>query len=308
MKISVVIPLFNKYDSIERALHSIQNQTVQPYEIVVVNDGSTDGSEKLIEKLNNPLIRLINQSNAGVSVARNKGIEEAKGDWIAFLDADDEWKPDFLESMQTLAITYPQCKVSASTYEFKDYQGKPKTIILRKIPFKSKIGLLTNYFEVASCSHPPLWSSAIMIKKEALIDIGGFPVGIKSGEDLLTWARLAVKHEIAYTLIALSVFHLDKSHEITQKPTRVHDKKDMVGKELIKLYQSFNQPYLKKYISHWYKMRASVCLRLNERRYVLKYAIKSLNYNILNFKVYLFLLMILLPRFLQDKIKQVYQS
>jgi glycosyltransferase involved in cell wall biosynthesis len=186
MQISVVIPLYNKCKTIRRALESVFAQSVQPLEIIVVNDGSTDGSERMIEPSNSTIIRLAHQTNAGVSAARNKGIEMANGDWIAFLDADDEWKPDFLETMQLLARTYPQCSVVACAYLLQDHRGNPKPIVLHKIPFIGEHGVLTNYFEVASCSHPPLWTSAIVARKEALQSIGGFPVGIKSGEDLLT--------------------------------------------------------------------------------------------------------------------------
>ena len=90
--ISVVIPLYNKERYIERAVYSVLSQTFQLFEIVIVNDGSTDGSVSVIERMNNPLIRLIHQKNGGVSAARNRGIEEARFEYIAFLDADDEWK------------------------------------------------------------------------------------------------------------------------------------------------------------------------------------------------------------------------
>jgi len=111
MKISVIIPLFNKKDTIIKALESIFNQTVQPLEIIVVNDGSTDGSVELVEQVKHPLTRLINQKNAGVSIARNRGINEAKGDWIAFLDADDFWDNDFLETINKLSNKYPSASV-----------------------------------------------------------------------------------------------------------------------------------------------------------------------------------------------------
>jgi len=116
MKISVVIPLYNKHNTIGRTVQSILNQTVQPYEIVVVNDGSTDGSEKLIENLNNPLISLRSQSNSGVSMARKKGIEEAKGDWIAFLDADDEWLDEQIATYLNLIEKNPEARLVATAY------------------------------------------------------------------------------------------------------------------------------------------------------------------------------------------------
>ena len=90
--ISVVIPLYNKEKQIKRTLQSVLTQTFQDFEIVIVNDGSTDNSTIEVEKIKDSRIRLIHQENAGVSAARNKGIEEAKYELIAFLDADDEWK------------------------------------------------------------------------------------------------------------------------------------------------------------------------------------------------------------------------
>ena len=100
--ISVVIPLYNKEKSIASTLRTVLNQTFSDYEIVIVNDGSTDGSVEEIEKVQDDRIRLVHQPNAGVSAARNRGIEEAKGELNAFLDADDEWKPDYLATQYHL--------------------------------------------------------------------------------------------------------------------------------------------------------------------------------------------------------------
>ena len=93
--ISVVIPLYNKEEQIADTLQSIFAQTFQDFEIVIVDDGSTDNSVEEVEKFDDSRIRLIHQTNAGVSAARNRGIEEARGELIAFLDADDEWKPEY---------------------------------------------------------------------------------------------------------------------------------------------------------------------------------------------------------------------
>ena len=166
--ISVVIPLYNKEQSIASTLQTVQNQTYQDFEIVIVDDGSTDHSVEEVTKVLNPRIRLIHQENAGVSAARNRGIEEAKGEYIAFLDADDEWKPDYLKTQYELTQKYPECSVFACNYEFKDTQGKVTPTIIRKLPFKGKNGILSNYFEVASCSHPPICSISIMVKKNAI--------------------------------------------------------------------------------------------------------------------------------------------
>ena len=92
--ISIVIPLYNKEQQIGKTLESVFAQSFQDYEVVIVNDGSTDKSVEIVEGMADKRIRLINQKNSGVSAARNKGIQESRGEYIAFLDADDEWKPD----------------------------------------------------------------------------------------------------------------------------------------------------------------------------------------------------------------------
>lgn len=311
MTISVVIPLYNKQTTIQRALQSVFTQTVQPEEIIVVNDGSTDGSEKVVEAMNHPLIRLLHQDNSGVSAARNFGIREAKGEWIAFLDADDEWLPEYLETIHSLALTYPQCKVLATSYYLQDFTGQKKSIRLNKMIFKDDQGELTNYFEVASYSHPPVWSSAVVVNKNAIQSVGGFPVGIKSGEDLLTWARLAVKYSIGYSTKLFSVFMIDNSHIVSHPPSRLPDTHDFVGDELKKLYLNSEGKLkrdLKKYLSLWYKMRASVYLRNYEKYKVWKYSFESLKYNFLNYKIYLFIAMSILPPKVQKLIAKIYTA
>lgn len=304
MKITVVIPLYNKKDTVLRAINSVLNQQVLPDEILVINDGSTDGSEKEIENLTHPLITVIHQKNRGVSGARNKGVELAKSEWIAFLDADDEWKQEYLKEIKKLAELYPECNILATAYKLLDYLGTKTSIILNKIPFKGNIGKLSNYFEVAACSHPPLWSSAIVVKKSSLMSIGCFPLGIKSGEDLLTWARLAVNNEIAYSLKELSVFIQEVQHSKIGKPSRIPDPNDIVGTELIKL-GSVNKErpqYLNQYISHWYKMRATVFIRLNLNKKSYQECLKSIKYNNKNYKAYIYLIMTILPRRIREYI------
>jgi glycosyltransferase involved in cell wall biosynthesis len=296
MYISVVIPLYNKKNAIKDALDSVFNQTFLPDEIVIINDGSTDGSEKIVELLNHPLVTLIHQKNAGVSAARNKGINTAKNEWIAFLDADDVWMPNYLKEITDLLPSFPESSVLATAYALQDSSGNRSPIILNKLPFEGQRGVLTNYFQVAACSHPPLWSSAIVVKKSALQAVGGFPVGIKSGEDLLTWARLAVKFQIGYSLSVNSVFIQDPAHTYDDKPNRIPEVEDIVGDELIKLYHlNPNAYFLKKYISFWKKMRSSIYLRLGERKRAFTESLKALFYNPFNKVVYVYVVMTILP-------------
>lgn len=303
--ISIVIPLFNKEKQIAHTLRTVLAQTFQDFEIVIVNDGSTDNSVAEVGKFHDPRIRLIHQANAGVAAARNKGIEESQYDLIAFLDADDEWKPTYLETQYALFKKYPECSVFACNYEFKDTNGNVSKTIIKRLPFEGTDGILINYFEVASHSHPPLWTSAIMVKKDAIHIIGGFPIGIKSGEDLLTWAQLASKYSIAYNTTSLSIYHLENN--FSKLPPRKQDIGDPVGKGLIELQHIYNPPHIKQYISHWHKMRASTAIRFGERAETIKESCKALAYNPINYKIIPFILFALMPSKIRTSIISRYQ-
>lgn len=263
--ISVIIPLYNKAPYIISTLQCVLKQTYNQFEIVVVDDGSTDNGVARVESVNDDRIRIIRQKNDGVSAARNRGIAEARGEYVAFLDADDEWKPDYLASQMELVSKYPQCDVFASNYEFRNVEGKVTNTIIDKLPFEGTDGILDNYFEVASCSHPPLWTSAVMVRKTAIQSVGGFPVGIKSGEDLLTWARLAVKYQIAYSTKVLSTF-VNSCINDNSKPKERFSEEDVVLNGLQKLYITESNWEVKKqlkcYILRWYKIQCVIMLEI----------------------------------------------
>ena len=289
--ISIIIPLYNKEDSIATALSGVLAQSYQDFEVVVVDDGSTDGGAAVVETFTDPRIRLIRQENGGVSAARNRGIAEARGEHIAFLDADDEWMPEFLEEIAALIAAYPECKARATNYIFNSNGVKSPTI-LRRMPFTEGRGVLTNYFEVASCSHPPMWTSAVCIDRDLLQEIGGFPVGIKSGEDLLVWARTAVRTQWAFSMKAMAQYNFDQV-SIKEPPTRIPEEVDVVGEELKRLWQDNPEVCgLKLYLSLWHKMRSSMYMRLGGyKKECAREAFKALHYNPLNYKVYAYLML-----------------
>ena len=287
--ISVIVPLYNKEDLIAISIGSVLKQSYKDYEIIVVNDGSTDKSIDMVKAFNDERIRIINQKNAGVAAARNKGIEEAKGKFIAFLDADDEWKEDYLVTQMELAEKYPQCDVFATNYEFCDANGKKTKTIIRGIQFQEESGVLNNYFEVASKSHPPICSISIMVRTNAVLSIGGFPIGIKSGEDLLTWARLAVKYKIAYSKKACSIYNIPNTSSFA-KPSRKPQQPDIIGMELKQLYlNNKNIKGLKEYVGLWHKMRASIYSRLGMSMSCFREIKQALKYNPYNLKLVLYL-------------------
>ena len=291
--ISIIIPLYNKEASIATALRGVLAQSYQDFEVVVVDDGSTDGGAAVVEQFDDPRIRLIRQENGGVSAARNRGIAEARGEHVAFLDADDEWMPEFLEEIAALIAEYPECRARATNYIFNSNGVKSPTI-LRKMPFAEGRGVLTNYFEVASCSHSPVCSICVCIDRDLLQEIGGFPVGIKSGEDLLTWARIAVRTQWAYSMKPLAQYNVCLL-AFNDKPTRIPAEIDIVGYELLKLWNHNPKIIgLKKYLSRWHKMRSSMYLRLGYKKECAKEAFKALQYNPFNYKIYIYLILNLL--------------
>ena len=279
---SVIVPLYNMEDSVERAIRSVLNQTVQDFEIVVVNDGSTDNGVNIVKAINDPRICLIHQENQGVSAARNCGIAEAKYEWIAFLDADDEWLPEFLETIRRMIEHYPECSLYATRYFLQSPTGERTPAIVRDLPNDFE-GLLENYFEIATRSYPPVWTSATCARKTTLTKIGGFPLGVTMGEDILTWARIAVKFNIAYSSSCCSIFYRAKAENDEILPSRVPADEDVVGRGLAMLLHNIGadrKNSLRRYCALWHKMRASCYLRLNMKKKARDEILQALKYDI----------------------------
>ncbi len=263
--VSIVMPLYNKEETVGRALESVLSQTVTDFELSIVNDGSTDRGPDAVRSFKDRRIKILDQPNSGVSSARNRGVSEAQGDVIAFLDADDEWENDFLETILSLRREYPHCGVYGTSY-FIRRPGHMRRAVLNKIPKALTSGILTDYFLIAAYSDPPLLSSAIAVTKEAMTAVGGFPEGISSGEDLLTWARLASQHDIAYCTVPKSSFWAPL--KMSDRPGRVPQMPDRVGYELKRLseeHPSRRMKGLSDYVALWHRMRAVIFIHLGER-------------------------------------------
>ena len=207
-EISVVMPLYNKERHVERAVRSILAQTIQPAEIIVVNDGSTDNSVSVVEKIADPRIRIINQKNAGVSAARNRGIREARFELVAFLDSDDEWKSDFLETIYDLIDRYPEAGAYATAYETIDTDAVLRRVAYRSIPEPPWSGIIPDFFS-SMLGQPPVWASAVTIRKKVFDNSGFFKEGEVLAEDVDMWCRIALKYPIAFNTKACAVYHLD---------------------------------------------------------------------------------------------------
>jgi glycosyltransferase involved in cell wall biosynthesis len=295
--VSVVMPLYNKEHEVVRAIKSVLSQTFTDFELVVVNDGSIDKGPEIVKAINDARIRIIDQPNTGVSTARNRGISEAQADLIAFLDADDEWEPDFLEAIIRLRDKFLSCDVFATNYSFRRANNYSRSTIVRGLPNEFRGGILTDYFKIASKSDPLLCSSAVAVTKKAINSLGGFPEGVTSGEDLITWAKLAVRYDIAYTMEPKACFW--EPVELSDRPMRIPDERDIVGQELEVLLNtdiSAKSKGLNEYVALWHRMRASIFIRLGRRWSALKEIQKAAYFSGVNLKLLAYSVLAVLPK------------
>ncbi len=193
---SVVIPLYNKKQFIRNTINSVLAQTFQDFELIVVDDGSTDGSDLIVESIIDPRISFLKKSNGGVSSARNFGILKSSRSYTAFLDADDVWNTEFLEKMSELILDHPDCDIFASSFN-RRIDGKPCKPLHKKVPFTR--GRMHNYFELQRIFfYPLICSSAVIIKREKFLQTGMFNEQLSNGEDLDLWYRVILSGNIAY--------------------------------------------------------------------------------------------------------------
>jgi len=222
--VSVVIPLYNKDPFIARALNSVLAQNFHDFEVIVVDDGSTDGSVAIVREFSDPRIRLIQQENGGVSAARNRGIKAARADLVAFLDADDEWLPGFLEIILHLRERFPEAGAYATAISTAR-DGVVKRAQYRSIPSPNWEGMIADYFRTQILGDSVMSSSSIAIPRDILEEMNGFAVDAKWGEDLDLWGRIALRYPIGFSASYCSIIHAT-SEDIERICSRVTDTKE----------------------------------------------------------------------------------
>ena len=199
-QISVVIPLYNKRSYIRRAVDSVLAQSFHDFELIVVDDGSSDGSYEMLADIADPRMRLIRQDNAGVGAARNSGIDEARADWIAFLDADDGWFPGHIDELAALIGLYPAAGLVASgNWEVAD------GVTWSSIPRRPSNIRQIDYFVEAARRIGIINSSCAAVNRTAIRTCGGFGY-FRAGEDLEFWAKVALKYPVVLSDRITSVY------------------------------------------------------------------------------------------------------
>lgn len=215
--ISVVIPLYNKQNAIAATLQSVLAQTYTNYEIIVVDDGSTDESAEVAETILQECTaygveckgNVIRKANGGVSSARNRGIHEAKYDYIALLDGDDLWDEHYLEEQVKLIEDFPEAKMWGVSIAFIKHNCQTKWHQGMGDGYR---GYVENYF---GTSHNDLFcSSSVVISKEAFDTVGYFDERIASSEDLDMWYRIILRYPIAFYDKILAYYNQDAENRV----------------------------------------------------------------------------------------------
>ncbi|OJV33056.1 MAG: hypothetical protein BGO29_14535 [Bacteroidales bacterium 36-12] len=214
---SIIIPLYNKEKYIAKAIQSVLAQTFQEYELIIIDDGSTDNSYQIAKKTTDPTqardalriphSTLITQENSGVAITRNRGVELAQYDYIAFLDADDWWAPTYLEEMKMLIKEFPDAALyTSSYYSVKNNQNRPAKIGVPNDFIKGYF----DYFKVYANSHwMPVWTGATILRKDKYLEMNGFKPHLKLGEDFDLWVRIALKYKVALLNKPLTYYNQD---------------------------------------------------------------------------------------------------
>lgn len=191
---SVVISVYNKADYIENTLKSVVNQSFDDFEVIVVNDGSSDNSLEIINSINDDRISVITTENLGASMARNKGIEESNSDFIALLDGDDYWNKDYLQTIYDAISIFPNQKVFSVAIAQK-YKNK---IVPVNYSFNQTETFRIHNFFASSKKYSLLSSSSVVFHKAIIKQTGKFDPNIVSGQDTDLWIRFGLHYDIVF--------------------------------------------------------------------------------------------------------------
>ena len=223
---TVIIPLYNKEKYIQNTLNCVLNQSFDNFEIIVVNDGSTDRSLAILEEFSDNRLKMIHQKNQGVSVARNTGMENAKANYFCFLDADDIWKTNHLQAFYDTITKFPEAKM---------YCGRYVTQISKNTFIKNNFididdnyqGYVTDFFKSSLINRVAL-TSAVCIHKDIFKEIGGFDPQLKSDQDLDYWIKIALKYKIAITEKTTMVYNfINANKSLSKDQSKFHKLTDL---------------------------------------------------------------------------------
>lgn len=249
LNFTVVIPLFNKADHILRTLESVAWQKYPAAEIIVIDDGSTDEGASIVNNANMKNVKLVQQTNQGVSAARNNGVALASHEYIAFLDADDQWLPLFLDEIARLIVKFPQAQFFGTRYQIVETENNYVDAKIKIENINPEGIILEDYFNIASEGDLPFTMSSMVIQRSLFTFIGGFPLDEPIGEDQDLFCRVALNALIAYSPNIHSLYHKDAQNQASKNniPSTECGFSIRITKEANKKTKNQNASYMLKY-------------------------------------------------------------
>ena len=208
---SVVVPVFNKVQTLRRTIDRALAQNFADFELIVIDDGSTDGSIDSLASIADPRLRILAQDNRGPGDARNRGIAEAQHDWIAFLDGDDIWHPDHLAELDRIRKRHPVAALIGTSFVDSDFRGRFTWSGTEQGRIES-----ISYLEEIATNGKVFFTSSAAARREVLRTLGGFGA-FPRGEDSELWVRIDLAYSIARSTRS-TVVHLHGTGGITESP------------------------------------------------------------------------------------------
>ncbi len=274
---SVVIPLFNKALHVEETLQHVINQNFKDFELIIVDDGSTDQSVSIVKKFNDTRIKLFQQEKKGAPQARNYGIEQASSKYIALLDADDLWKPNHLSELHNTILKFPKADLFCNAYALKISDNYSHNASFTTAPTQEII-MIDDYFK-ASYIHPIAWTSAVAFTKSSFLKLGGFDTQLLSGQDLDLWIKYGLFGKIAFNPNVTACYDKTVNNSLSKENHRLQKYKLFNGY----VSEEKNHRTLKKYLDLNRYSLAIQC-KYHDDQSTLKLLKREINSSSLNFK------------------------
>ena len=215
---SIIIPLYNKEKSILYTLEKLFKQIFTHFELIIINDGSTDDSLKIVESIQDSRIKIYTKQNGGVSSARNYGIKQATHNYIAFLDADDYWEPGYLSAQKEFIDEFPQCAMWGQSWGYIKNGSKEEINHGLQHSFK---GIVDNYWTIKKKSNL-FWTSAVVVNKNVFDKIDMFDECLTHGEDLDVWFRIMLNFPVAFSNKTLAYYNQDDENRAMNQLPPLH--------------------------------------------------------------------------------------
>lgn len=255
---SVIVPVYNKEEHIGRALNSVLSQSMQNFELVIICDPSSDNSNVEVQKYTDPRIQVFYRDEPGPGgyAARNLGIKEAKGEWIAFLDADDEWFPEHLEEMYELSLKFSNTSILGCGWLSKsDYVSKPDKYYRNHASIGCHLVDVASYLKKGLHGARPIHTSVACVKRSSPVVEHLFIIHpeVKRGGDLYAWLKMICFHkEMAWSNHIGAIYYTDAMNMVTKSaPSTAYLMSLESFKILSKSLSDIEKSLLQKYFNRW---------------------------------------------------------